>query len=96
MQNARHERIIRCTNLTVKLVIISLCIAFVAFQSYSCFKRYLEVPQGTKLAIEFTSHVGKNSFPSITVCTVPDLNLSNDVPYNRSNLEFCKIRGSKK
>lgn len=93
MQNARHDKIIRCTNLTIKLIIASACIAFVVIQSYSCFKRYLQGPQGTKLTIEFT---GKHSFPSITICTVPDLNPSKDFPYNRTNLEFCKIKGSQK
>ena len=93
MQNARHDKIIRCTNLTITLIIASACIAFVVIQSYSCFKRYLQGPQGTKLTIEFT---GKHSFPSITICTVPDLNPSKDFPYNRTNLEFCKIKGSQK
>ena len=88
-----HEKIIRYSNWTIKLFIAVACLTFVVYQSHACISRYLDGPQGTLLDIEFAK---KHSYPSITICTIPEFNIGTDVPYNRSNLNFCGLKNSKK
>ena len=87
------SKIENITKALVKIAFALGCIIFVCLQSYSCFQRFVEVPQGTSLSIEF---IGKHDFPSITICSIPEYNFANDMPYNRTFLVSCGIKGSKK
>jgi hypothetical protein len=71
-----------------RVVMMSGCVAFVAWQSWKCFDKYIQHPQGTMLAI---AHTAGHKFPAITVCADPDFKWYN-IPYNSTYLHFCNLR----
>ena len=74
--------------LTFSALITILCIIFVSWQSVKCIKKYIENPQGTKLAIDYTAN---HQFPAITVCADPLVNQNSDRWYNLTHLGICGI-----
>jgi hypothetical protein len=64
-------------------VIMASCSGFVAWQSYKCLAKYIEVPEGTKITFKYISGL---EFPAITVCP------SHYGPWtNNAVLSSCKI-----
>ena len=47
------------------------CSGFVAYRGYSCFKKYLSVPESVDISFKFS---GAQKFPEITFCTKPAFN----------------------